>query len=326
MKALVTGGSGFLGINLIKQLLDKHWEVIATHRASSNIKDLQALNVTLLEVDLESPSDLSAKIPEGLDAIFHVAGDTSLWAANNERQHRMNVTVTENLITAALEKRVKRFIHTSSISAYGFHQQTINESSPSSAITSGVNYLRTKYLGEMVVKKAVKEHQLDAVILNPCAIIGPHDRQSWAQLFSMISNDTLPGVPPGEGSYCHVREVAAAHIAAFEQGKTGENYILGGVDCKFLEVVNTISRLMGKPERKRTIPAWALRLLGKVSDLGANITGKEPEITTEKAKLVSKRVVASSSKAVSELGYRNDVPINEMLEDCFDWLKQEQLV
>lgn len=326
MKAFVTGGTGFLGINLISQLLDQGWEVIAMHRKGSNLRDLQRFNVQRVEADLFSEESLRQVIPENLDAVFHVAGDTNMWAKNNPRQYQTNVVATENLVNVSLEKKVKRFIHTSSIAAYGFHDDVVDETTESAALESKVNYLKTKYLGEKVVKDAVLNKGLDAVCLNPCAIIGPFDRSSWAQLFIMVNEGTLPGVPPGEGSYCHVREVAAAHINAFHKGRKGENYILAGVDCSFVEVVGKIGALVGKPVPKSPIPAFALKVIGRLSYWVSLISKKEPNMTPEKALMVTKRVLASSVKATSELDYNANVAIDEMLEDSYNWLKSEQLI
>lgn len=326
MKALVTGGTGFLGINLIKQLIELEWQVTVLHRASSNLKDLQSFDIEFLEADLLNKSQLLEVIPEGIDAVFHLAGDTNMWRKNNGRQYKSNVEASRNLAEVALEKNVGRFIHTSSISAYGFHSGTIDESTPSTALISRVNYLKTKFLGEQAVKRLVSEQGLDAVFLNPCAIMGPFDRNNWSQLFTMIKQGTLPGVPPGEGSYCHVREVAAAHIAAYHQGKRGENYILAGTDCSFLQVVEKIGELLGQPTPNKPLPAWVLKALGRISYWGSLITNKEPDMTPEKALMVTERVIASSSKAVKELNYNDDVAIDEMLSDCFNWMKAEKLI
>ncbi|MFT6530252.1 MAG: nucleoside-diphosphate-sugar epimerase [Psychrosphaera sp.] len=326
MKAFVTGGTGFLGLNVIQQLLEKGWQVIALHRPNSNISDLANLDVTLVEGSLTDTTSLQKIVPKDLDAIFHIAGDTNMWSRNNERQFQANVVGTQNLVEVALENKVGRFIHTSSISAYGFHDSIITERDISTAMQSGVNYLKTKFLGEKVVKDAVKLRGLNAVVLNPCAIIGPYDRHNWSQLFTMILNGSLPGVPPGEGSYCHVKEVAAAHITAFEKGKNGENYILAGTDCAFLEVVTKIGKLVNQPTADKTVPKLALKIVGYVSYWWSLITNKEPTMTPEKATMVSKRVVASSNKAVTELGYVDNISIDVMLEDCYKWMKSERLL
>lgn len=326
MKVLVTGGTGFLGINLIKQLLEQQWQVTVLHRPSSNLTDLQGLELNFLEASLLDREQLLITIPDDLDAIFHLAGDTNMWSKNDERQYQSNVIASRNLAEVALAKKVRRFIHTSSISAYGFHANVINEDTPSTAMESGVNYLKTKYLGEQAVKTVAKEQGLDAVFLNPCAIMGAHDRNNWSQLFTMIQQGTLPGVPPGEGSYCHVREVAKAHIAAFERGQSNNNYILAGTDHAFLEVVNKIGKLIGKPTPNKPLASWILKAIGRTAYWWSLVTGKEPDLTPEKALMVTKRVVATSTKAVNELGYNDQVSLDEMLNDCYQWMKSEKLI
>lgn len=326
MKAFITGGTGFLGLNIIEQLLDDNWQVTVMHRPNSNLSDLTKFNVNLVEGSLSNIDSLQQIIPTGLDAIFHIAGDTNLWRSNNQRQFETNVIGTQNLVEVALDKKVKRFIHTSSISAYGFHDTVITEEDSSTAMHSGVNYLKTKFLGEKVVKDAVKLRGLDAVVLNPCAIIGAYDRHNWSQLFTMIKNEKLPGIPSGEGSYCHVKEVAAAHIAAFHKGNSGENYILAGTDCTFLEVVCKIANLLDKPIGDKTIPKLMLQIVGYISYWGSLLTKEEPSMTPEKATMVSKRVIASSLKAVTDLDYVDNISIDTMLEDCYLWMKSEQLI
>ena len=326
MKAAVTGATGFLGINLINQLLELGWQVTALHRPSSNLADLTGKNLEFVSVDFNDEQQVFEQLPEDLDVLFHLAGDTNLWSKQNARQYQANVEVSKNLAKAAAKKGVGRFVHTSSISAYGFHNSVIDESTPSTALTSGVNYLKTKYLGEQAVKQVAQETGLKTVYLNPCAIMGPYDRHNWSQLFTLIQQGTLPGVPSGEGSYCHVREVAKAHIAACEKGKVGENYILAGTDCSFLEVVTKIGKLLNKSTPKKSLPAWLLKLLGRLAYWGSLVTNKEPDMTPEKALMVTKRVVATSNKAVTELNYNDKVSIDEMLQDCFEWMQSEKLL
>lgn len=323
MKAFVTGGTGFLGINLIRQLDDLGWSVTAICRPGSDTSLLADVPVDWRTGLMTIKDDIEVCMDNDIDVVFHIAGDTNLWTKNNETQYELNVTATQNVVGAALKRNVKRFIHTSSISAYGFHSGVINESSESLAMTSNVNYLKTKYLGEQVVKQAALKQNLPAVILNPCAIMGRFDKHNWSQLFTMIHDDALPGVPSGEGSYCHVDEVAKAHIAAVTKGQVGHNYILAGVDHHFLDVVNRISVLLNKPKQNSTIAPWLLKLVGRLSYWGSLVTGKEPNMTPEKALMVTKRVVASSDKAVSELGYNNTVQLDVMLKDTFEWLKSE---
>lgn len=324
--ALVTGGTGFLGINIILLLIEQQWSVSVLHRVSSDLTDLQNLDVTLIACDLVNQAVLETVFPADVDVVFHVAGDTNMWQKNNDRQYQTNVVATDILSEVAISKGVGRFIHTSSISAFGFHDTVIDESTPSKALTSGVNYLKTKYLGEQLIKNKVAQGRLDAVILNPCAIIGKFDRHNWAQLFLMVYEGRLPGVPKGEGSYCHVSAVAQAHINAVANGRKGENYILAGVDHSFFDVVTKIGVMLDKPTPKHTIPELILMALGKSSYFLSLITNTEPDMTPEKATMVSKRVVAKSDKAIRDLNYDNTVTVEFMLKDCFTWLKSKNLI
>ncbi|WP_237067812.1 SDR family oxidoreductase [Microbulbifer guangxiensis] len=323
--AFVTGGTGFLGANLIEQLIAQGWRVTAMHRQGSDTRLAQSLGAHLVPGSLGDMGSLERAVPEQVDAVFHVAANTSMWRGGRAQQWRDNVEGSANLARVARRKQAGRMVVTSSISAYGYQDQPIDEESPQLADDPRYGYLYTKKRAELAVREEI-DRGLDAVFLNPCAIVGKYDTSSWAQTFFLILDDQLPGVPPGNGSFCHAAEVARAHIAAFEKGRTGENYILAGIDASFLEFFGTIARLLGKPVPRRTTPAAVIHLVGQVSDLLSRVTGKEPRITPEKAALITRRVTASCEKARRELGYRGDVPLETMLQESRDWLIGQDLL
>lgn len=325
MHAFVTGGSGFLGANLIEQLLAEGWKITAMHRRGSNTQLLQKMGAKLVEASLTDTDSLRKAMPDNTDAVFHVAGNTSMWRGGNTQQWRDNVEGSANMAALAREKSIGRMIVTSSISAYGFHRHTITEQSPQLADDPRYHYHYTKKRAEQAVRAEI-ERGLDAVSLNPCAIVGKYDTANWAQTFFMIQKGQLPGVPPGRGSFCHAGAVAQAHIDAFHRGRCGENYILAGVDASFLEFFGKIAELLGKPVPRRTIPGFVVRALGFLSDRWSRASGREPVVTPEKAALVTRGVVASSAKAERELGYRADTDLDTMLRECRDWLIEQGLL
>lgn len=322
--AFVTGATGFVGLNLVEVLLARGWRVLAMHRAGAELKYLQRLAAERVVGDVTDAASVRRAMPQGVDAVFHVAGDTSLWSARNALQDRVNIDGTRNVVGAALERRVRRFVHTSSISAYGLQRGRIDESAEQLGRVSPVNYHRSKYLAEEAVRAGLARG-LDAVILNPGAIIGPYDTRNYARLAMQVAAGRLPGVPAGRRPFCHAREVAKAHLAAFERGRTGENYLLGGTEASFLELVREIGMVLGRPVPQRATAAWVLRALSAFDGLRARLTGREPTLTPEIVTQVTRDVSCDCAKAELELAYRA-VPLRDMVADCVAWLAAEGLL
>jgi dihydroflavonol-4-reductase len=316
--AFVTGATGFVGLNLVEELLRQGWGVTALHRASSDLAELGRFPVTLMPGDITDAAALRAAMPEGVDAVFHVAGNTNMWSRRNAQQTRENVGGTRNVVEAALARRAKKLVVTSSIAAYGQQSGELTEATLSNAKKSWINYQRTKWLAEQEARKGIAAG-LPATILNPGAIIGRYDTGGWARLFHLVAEDRLPGVLPGEVSAAQVGEVVKAHIAAAERGKIGENYILAGTATSFAEILRIIAELLGKPAPKRVLSPRLLRAIARVQALRAMITGRPPQLTAESVALASRSIRCPSLKAQQELGF-NIVPIKTMLQECYDWL------
>jgi dihydroflavonol-4-reductase len=319
--AFVTGGTGFVGLNLVKELMIRGWDVTALHRPSSDLKLLKRFRPKLAVGELSDPGSLAAAIPQGTDTVFHVAGNTNMWRGGNTQQTRDNVDGTRNLVAAALAKHVRRLVVTSSISAYGPVDGEITEATPSLAANASVNYQKTKWQAQELARAAIAKG-LEVVIMQPGAIMGPYDIGTWSRLFVMVRDDKLPGVPPSLLTFTHVREVVAAHIAAADKGQNGGSYLLGGENKTMMQLVTEISRLVGKPAPQKETAMALLRVVAVVGDLASRFTGKEPPITPEMASLMSRKVSASSAKAQRELGYRV-VPLKDMVKDCYDWMVAE---
>jgi dihydroflavonol-4-reductase len=240
--AFVTGGTGFVGLNLVKELMIRGWDVTALHRPSSDLQLLKRFRPKFAVGALSDRASLLAALPQGTDTVFHVAGNTNMWRGGNAQQTRDNVEGTQNIVDAALAKGVRRLIVTSSISAYGPVEGEITEETPSLAESSRGNYQKTKWKAEESARAAVGRG-LQVVIMQPGAIIGPYDIGTWSRLFFMVRDGKLPGVPASSLTFAHVREVVGAHISAADRGQNGGSYLLGGENKTMMQLVTEIAAL-----------------------------------------------------------------------------------
>jgi nucleoside-diphosphate-sugar epimerase len=162
------------------------------------------------------------------------------------------------------------------------------------------------------------------VLLNPANILGPYDPNTWSRMFSLAQHGRLPVAPPGAAPFCHVREVVRALLRAVDRGGIGERYILAGTQATYREVFQIVHELLGR-KAPPVAPGWLLLGLATARDWASRASAKEPEITPEMARVLSARYEARSSKAERELGFQS-VPLRQMLEDTFEWLRAEHLV
>jgi dihydroflavonol-4-reductase len=314
----VTGATGFLGLNVVDALLAQGWRVVALHRSHSNVSRLRERNVSLAEGALDDRASLERAMPEGCDAVFHVAGNVSMWSGHDAQQTRDNVDGTRNVAAAALARGVRRFVHTSTVAVWGRQARVpFDETAPKNGATSIMNYARSKLRGEDEVKAAIAAG-LDAVILNPCHIVGRYDVNGWSKMISLVARGKLPGIPPGRGSFCDAGAVARAHVAAVSRGRTGENYLLGGPEATYVDVVSTVGSLVGKKTPRRAIPRWVLAALAAAGGVASRVTRREPPVTREMVEGLVHEEVVDSSKAIRELGFET-ITVREMLENALAW-------
>ena len=322
--AFVTGGTGFIGVNLVGELTSQGWTVTCLHRTGSDLTYLRRQPVQLKVGDLADPGSLSEAMPQDVDAVFHVAADTSSWSRRDAAQTATNVIGTRNLVNLARSRRAKRFVLTSTTSSFGRQAGPLSEQTPSAGATSWINYERSKWLSEEEVRRGVREG-LHAVIINPCAVFGPYDTSVWGNVFRTIRDGKMVIVPPGSVPVNHVTEVVRAHIVAAERGRSGENYILNGESAPFARVFREMASLMGMQLRAPLVPAIVFKGMARVAALTAAITGKEPDMTPEMAAILCGENRVVTDKAERELNYR-PVPLEQCLRDSYTWLKTEGLL
>jgi len=323
--AFVTGASGFLGAHVARALYRQGWSVHALVRATSSLEEVADVPLTLHSGDITDAASLSAAMPRGVDGVFHVAASTNLWSKKNAEQSRTNIDGTRNLLAAAQAAGAKRLVHTSSFVTWGFQDGEFTEDSAHSEAGDWINYFYTKHLSERLVLEACREGRVDAVVVNPGNVLGPGDRHNWSRLFRMVQKGSLPGAPPGGGNFCDVREVARAHIQAWQRGTAGHRYLLGGEFARYLQVIGMAGKILGRPVPTAPTPGWILMTAARITSALAAVTGREPDLTPEAVAIAMRDIRCDSGKAQRELDYRI-VPLQDMVRDTLEWMTAKGLL
>lgn len=268
VKALVTGATGFVGAQVVRALLAAGHEVTALHRTTSRLDLLDGLEVRRAIGDLLDRASLE-KAAAGQRWIFHVAAASDYWRKSPETVYRVNVQGTRTLLRAAESANAARVIVTSSCGAIGpVEGRPATESDPFLLKPRDFPYGHSKALAEVEVRKAV-ERGLDCVIVNPAVVTGPGDLyRGFGDLAIRIARGQVPVYPPGGVSIIDVRDVAAAHVAAAERGRTGERYILSHLNMPYRDIMAALARAAGKNPPRIGIPGWLMRIAARLVDVG----------------------------------------------------------
>lgn len=324
MKCLVTGASGFLGTNLVHELVKNGWNVRVIVRPNSTIKYIESLPIEIMLGDITNNADVDAAVA-GCDIVFNVAGDTSFWKKKFEIQRKINVETPSIIAGACLKHKVKRLIHTSTVDVLGCNPDGVaNEQwTDYNFANSGYNYADTKREGEKQVLEFNKKG-LEVVIVYPGSMMGPYDfTLQYGRLFFELRDGKVPGCPIGGASFGHVTEVAKAHIVAATKGVPGEGYICAGENISYKMLFDLIAAKFGKKAPSLILKRWMMVTYGFIMQTMSGFTGKAPEMDPGNARYMSINAWYDSSKAIKELDYKL-VSVQQMIDDAYDWYKQNE--
>lgn len=317
-RAFVTGGTGFVGAHLVRELVARGWRVTVGVRPTSSRQALSGLDIDCVVADITNPQAVEAGMPKRPDVVFHLAASVGFWRGRNAEQTRVNVAGTRHVVHAALKRRAARFVHVSSVAAWGPQQgDSIDESSPIRTAQHWINYSRTKWLSELEVDQGVGRG-LDAVIVNPSHIMGPGDAKNWGRLFGLAKRARTLAAPKATAPWCHVADVVRSLIAAAEHGNAGQRYLLGGPEVSYHEVLRLIRERVGR-EPPAHVAGWALRAAAHLAHARGFLTRREPSLTPELASIWSTTFHVNDQRARRELGY-DSRPFEATVDDTFRWV------
>jgi len=325
MTTLVTGATGFLGSAVARALLDRGEAVRVLVRKRSDRRNIDGLDVELAEGDLNAAHSLRDAV-KGCEALYHAAADYRLWAKNPDELYQTNVNATRTLLLSAAQAGVTRIVYTSSVATLGFNRDgsPADEATPAALADMIGHYKRSKFLAEEVVRGMVTEAGLPAVIVNPSTPIGPRDIKPTptGRMIVEAARGRIPAFVDTGLNVVHVADVAAGHLLAFERGRIGERYILGGENLAFAEILGVIARLRGRPAPRLRLPHGLVLPIAHAAEAWARLTGgAEPFVTVDGLRMSKKRMFFTSAKAETELGYRAR-PAEAALADAVAWFRE----
>jgi dihydroflavonol-4-reductase len=324
MRALVTGATGFVGAAVARMLLREGWQVTALARPSSDRRNLRDLALRIAEGDLNDRASLDRALMD-CQALFHVAADYRLGAPDPRELYQTNVEGTRNILDASRRAGLQRIVYTSSVATVGIPADGSpgNEDTPVSVADMIGHYKRSKFLAEQVVREAAQSGA-PVVIVNPSTPIGPGDVKPTptGQIVLDAATGKMPAYVDTGLNIVHVDDVAAGHLLAYERGRPGERYILGGQDMTLREILIDIASLVGRKPPRVRLPTAVVLPIAYIAEGVARITGRPGRITLEGVRMSRKRMYFSSEKAQRELGYRSRAP-REALQDAINWFREQ---
>jgi dihydroflavonol-4-reductase len=327
MKVFVTGSTGFLGSNLVRALLERGYEVKALARNKHKAqKVLENLKLEIVEGDLENVPAFASALTD-CDMLIHTAAYfREYYGPGNHWQtlEKLNVSATIELLAAAESHGIKRVIHTSSSGVIGMkaNHQPGDENTPPDAKRLENLYFKSKLKADQAITEFLKQSKLEVITVFPGWMHGPGDAAPTAagQVVLDLLNRAIPAYPDGGTTVVDVRDVANGMILALEQGKNLDRFILAGKYMSLQEIGASIEQVSGVPTPKHVLPASLVLLIAWFSERISSITKQPSSMTVEGVKTLLPKDIASSDKAIRELGitFRN---FDETAKDAVNWFR-----
>jgi dihydroflavonol-4-reductase len=323
MLAFVTGATGFLGSHVARVLAEQGAILRLLVRSTSDLRNIADLNAERVQGDLRDPASIE-KALVGCDALFHVAADYRLWVRDPEQMYRSNVDGTRGLIEAARKQGVRRIVYTSSVATMGFSSNgtLADENSPVSLADMIGPYKRSKFMAEHVAFEAARAG-VDVVVVNPTTPIGERDLKPTptGRIVVDFLKRKFPAYVDTGLNLVDAAECARGHVQAFEKGRSGERYILGGENLTLKQILDRLAAITGLPSPTVKLPYVFALAAGVVDEtVTGRIFGREPRATIDAVRMGRKKMFITSAKAERELGWQS-VPVDAALQRSVDWFR-----
>jgi dihydroflavonol-4-reductase len=329
MKCFVTGASGFIGSNLVHELLARGHRVKALLRPGADERGLQGLKFERATGDILDRKLLEREM-EGYDWCFHVAASYQLWMRNYAAMYEINVEGTRNVLAAAGKAGCRKIVYTSTVGCIGVAKMVKGQMIPAteyeivSEDQMSNDYKRSKFRAEGVAVEMFRKDALPVIIVNPSAPIGPGDVKPTptGRIIVDFLNRRMPAYLETGLNWVHVRDVAVGHILAAEKGRFGERYILGNKNGNWTmqQTLALLEKITGIPAPKTKIPHWLALRVAEANEMLSFVTGKPPRAPLAGVRMAKYKMWFNPDKAIRELGLPQSPP-EQAFADAVAWFR-----
>jgi dihydroflavonol-4-reductase len=334
MNAFVTGGTGMLGHNLARHLLETGWHVKVLVRSKQKAqKLLTGSTLEIVEGDMENITGFAGAL-EGVDAVFHTAAYFREYGGRDAEEwvklKRINIDATMQLLETAERVGVTTFVNTSSSGTIGVKSgnRPGDETTPPDARQLRNKYFQSKVDGDAAISRWLETpRRMKVVTIKPGWMFGPRDAgpTGAGSLVLQFLNRQLPGILDAGGSITDPRDVAVAMLNAVERGRHAEHYAVAGNYASLEDVMLTLERVSGVPSPRAKLPQWLLETLARGDELRARLTNTPVRLPLVGIQTLHLKRGVDSQKAMRELGatFR---PLEETLRDTVRWFRENGYV
>jgi dihydroflavonol-4-reductase len=328
MNCFVTGAAGFIGSNLVHELVARGHSVKALLRPTSGLRGLAGVDFERVDGDVCDRAQLRSAC-RGCDWCFHVAANYHFWLRDYGPMYAVNVEGTRNVIEAAGEMGCSRIVHTSTVGCVGLPNERDGRIEPKdeTALTPEAqlanHYKRSKWQGEQVALELARKG-LPVMVVNPTAPFGPRDAKPTptGQVIVDFLNGAMPAYLDTGWNVVHVRDVAVGHILAATHGRVGERYILGHADGNWTmrEACAALEEVSGIAAPRTRIPYGVALAAAYANEAISAVTGKPPKAPLAGVRMAKHKMFFNPGKAIRELGLPQTPP-KQALADAVEWYR-----
>lgn len=314
----LTGGTGFLGAYIIKELVEKGYVVKAMRRSYKQLPFFIAPSifeqVKWVQGDIMDVGALEEHL-EGIDIVVHAAAKISFAEKDKALLFKTNVEGTANVVNAALTQKVKRLVHLSSVAALGrtITGDTVNENKKWEESDMHTHYAISKYQAELEVWRGISEG-LPAVVVNPSTILGFGDWTVGSCAIFKNIYEEAPWYTKGINGFVDVEDVARATVRLMETNISNERFIVSGDNWMYRQLFNTMADAFGKKRPKKAINPFVAAMAWRIEKIKAKISGTEPLITQETIQLAQRKTYYDTSKLLKTLEGFEFTPLTTTIE------------